>query len=199
MHGTEPRYEIPRTKATELLTEATLHVIGLLDTGEGAHPDVVDAVFWGADTLAYGETGTPMTGVRYLSGPNGPYPEIGRRVQKTLTAGSRLRRYYTTDGCRRIEALDRPRLELFDEPTIGRLARLAEMARDAEGAEFLPNDAWELPANGRPIAYQAVFVSKTGTISEADRTRTIELARKHGWTEKAAGAAETGRDTDRVG
>ena len=185
MRAAETKYEVRIANATERLTEATLHVTRLLDTGEGVNQDVVDAVLWGADTLAWAETGTPMTGVRYLSGPNGPYPEIGQSVQKTLTAAGRARVYYTVDGCRRLEAIDQPRLDLFDKPTIERLASLARAAEGTEGAEFLPNNAWALAANGQPIPYQAIFVSSNRSVSEEDRTRTRDLARRHGWIEES--------------
>ena len=174
-----PTFTIPVPDASNRLGEAMLYVARRTAAETGVHPDTIDAVLWGADVLGYAEDGVPMTGVEYHSGPNGPYPAIAENVRKHLVANNRARLTYTPEGIREFTAVDEPDLNEFSEQTLQRIARLCDAARGSDGGEFLPTDAWTLPANGEAIPYEAIFLAKRA-ITGADRRRTQALAAEHG-------------------
>ena len=73
-----------RADALARAREIALRIAERIAPDDGVTTTMLGAVLWMADTTAWAELGSPLTGIAYRNAGNGPKPEIMRGLELEL-------------------------------------------------------------------------------------------------------------------
>ena len=147
----------------------------------------LNKLLFAIDLLAYGQTGVPVTGFRYMKGQFGPVPKRLVPVREAMISDHHLVIQPRAIGRRtqqRPVILRNPNVDLFSATEMALIDRVISDFRPANATQISEWShglcGWAIAEDGADIPYEVVFLSDLPmTAYEAERGR--QLALEKGW------------------
>ena len=149
----------------------------------------LNKILFFADFIAYARRGNSITGETYFKLRNGPAPKQLLRVVAELKASGDVReerRVYAIGIQRRLVALRKPKLALFDGFEISLVNEVIEALKDKDAEEVSGLShhfiGYKLVQDREEIPYESVFARDPHDIvvTEDHRRRAERIAKEHG-------------------
>lgn len=186
MRGTlHETFDVPR--GTQRFRELILYISRESQNDHWFGAVKLNKILYHSDFRAFERFGIPLTGVRYFRLPKGPAPKMLVPVRDELVREGALRIERRQVGPEHYQerpvAIREPVTDLF---TADELSLVDEVIRDlwnqtaAEVSDASHDIRWLALRNKDPMPYELAHLSDA-PLSQAEQTRTRELAREFGW------------------
>jgi len=179
-------FDFPEMEPDIRLRELMLYVAKKCSDDPSFGATKLNKILYFSDFLSYLNDGRPVTGSEYMAQQHGPVPKRLVPMRQELEgAGDAVveKRTRLTHEQHRLVPLRDPDLSLFSSREIAIVDEVIERlkGRAAWEVSMLSHGmAWNVPAEGESIPYQAAFLS-SDPLTPDDIAWAQELINEHGW------------------